>query len=221
MLRAAHVFDPLHLVCVDLKHRIGRPGIAARHPRVGQANSAFAADDQRVVLHLAADGDGALRSDAGGEMQQGIRLFIDLAVTEMTNGAKGVRIGEIPVLCAAGNEAGKQYGVVTDIENGASSLCPVEKTGCRIEACFETDRGLSVPDIADLAGASDLQHPLDLRMTAIHQAFHEEDSLLRRGLGHCRDLRRGDCGRLLARTCLPACIAMMASSAWAGCCVAT
>ena len=84
----------------------------------------------------------------------------------------------------------------------AAAKGAVKQTRRRVEGCLEAETRRNVHDIADLTGTDDLHQPRDLRMAAIHECLHEEDTFLLGDLRDRRDLTCGHTGRLFAQHAL-------------------
>ncbi len=78
------------------------------------------------------------------------------------------RIGEGPPLRGAGDEAGDRGGIATDVEDAAAAELVLEKAALGVEAGLETEAGLDDADLADGAGADELDELGRLRVAAVH-----------------------------------------------------
>jgi hypothetical protein len=146
---------------------------------------AFAAENAETVLLVEADPRGELGKDAAGELGggDGVKIGADFGM-ELSEAGDPGGIREGQALRGAGDEPRDGGGVTADVEDATATELVFEEPAPGIVPGMETEGGVNHADLADDAGADELDQPRGLRVAAVHEGFHEEDAVLARGLGH-------------------------------------
>ena len=104
--------------------------------------------------------------------------FINATGTDDTNAFDRNRLSEGLSHGCPGDQPGERYRVAADIQNATATEIAVIVPRVRIEGCCKTKTGFQMAQCSDFSRGNYFQQTGDLRMAAIHEAFHEERAAL-------------------------------------------